>query len=101
MMDCFFTKALPNQRGAYRDFCNSLASGQCKEWGEVRERFRHVVDPFLLLSGLKYIYLSEEGLPLTIPLPVCGVVSVGTPFFKSDKYASISAFAKHQTTLFL
>ncbi|GAM96838.1 putative dNTP triphosphohydrolase [alpha proteobacterium U9-1i] len=78
MGPCFFVDGPLDQRHAYDEFCELLQSSELTSWREVKEAFRHVVDPQYLETDLEPLFVSNDGARKVITLPAGGNVPVGS-----------------------
>ena len=77
MGECFFGNASALSRNAYDDFCRSLQELRLDTWPKIEEKFLSVQDPYRIITENSSLFMSREGGPQSIPVPVSNRVAVG------------------------
>lgn len=79
MGEVFYADANALYREAYSDFARALFNRQLKTWADAESAFDAVIDPLRLISSNTDLFMSSEGMPQDIPLPVTASAPVGRP----------------------
>ncbi len=66
-----------DQRLAFEEFCALLQNRQLTNWSEVKEGFRHVVDPHVLMTDCESLFVMKDGTRDRIVLPAADHIPVG------------------------